>query len=161
MTIEIIRRASGSGGICRSILAELPEWFGIPESNAGYADMAEAGPCWIARSGDKTLGLMVLTTHGADAWEIHLMAVRPEAHRGGVGRALVENAVCEAAAAGARYLTVKTQGPSANYEPYACTRAFYSAMGFVALEEFTTIWGPDNPCLFMVVPVAPKYVRQT
>jgi hypothetical protein len=45
---------------------------------------------------------------------------------------------------------VKTRGPSLPYEPYERTRAFYLAMGFTPLEEFTEIWGPENPCLFMV-----------
>jgi GNAT superfamily N-acetyltransferase len=153
MTIELTQRPSGSGEICRSILAELPEWFGMPESNANYVDRAETGPSWIATSSDgELLGLMVLEVHGRDALEVYLLAVRPTAHRQGVGRALIEKALADAAAFGARYLTVKTQGPSANYEPYARTRRFYEAMGFVALEEFMTIWGSD-PCLFMVTPV--------
>jgi GNAT superfamily N-acetyltransferase len=158
MTFEITQRPSGSGDICRSILAELPEWFGMPESNAAYADRAETGPCWVATSSDgELIGLMVLEIHGRDAWEVYLLAVRLAAHRHGVGRALIEKALAEAAGAGARYLTVKTQGPSANYEPYARTRRFYEAMGFVALEEFMTLWGPD-PCLFMVTPVRDQVV---
>jgi ribosomal protein S18 acetylase RimI-like enzyme len=153
MTIQIIRRPSGAGDICRKILATVPQWFGLPESNAEYAALAEAGPSWLAEADGEALGLMILKSHGPDAWEIYFLAVRSAAHRQGVGRALVEAAVCAASEAGARYLTVKTQGPSAGYEPYARTRAFYSAMGFVALEEFLTIWGPENPALFMVKPV--------
>jgi len=49
---------------------------------------------------------------------------------------------------------VKTRGPSAPDEPYGRTRAFYRAMGFAALEEFTEIWGPENPALLMAKSVA-------
>ena len=157
MTIEIRHAPSGSGGICRSILAELPEWFGIPESNTAYKRLAETGPAWIARLDGGDIGVMVLKPHFAGTLEIELLAVRPARHRGGAGRALVEQAVALARAQGRRFLTVKTRGPSAPYEPYERTRAFYEAMGFTALEEFTEIWGPENPTLLMakVVPTTP------
>ena len=48
MTTEIILRPAGSGAVCASILAELPQWFGLAESNANYARLAEEGPAWIA-----------------------------------------------------------------------------------------------------------------
>lgn len=50
-----------------------------------------------------------------------------------------------------RYLTVKTRGPSAPTPSpeYDETRAFYRACGFAALEEFKTLWNPENPALFM------------
>ena len=35
-------------------------------------------------------------------------------------------------------------------ENYARTRAFYLAMGFRPLEEFTQLWNEQNPCLLMV-----------
>jgi GNAT superfamily N-acetyltransferase len=157
MTITIRLAPSGSGAICQSILAELPEWFGIPESNTAYAHRAEAGPAWIARLDGQDVGLMVLKPHFDDTLEIELLAVRRARHRGGAGRALVEQAVTLVGSEGRRFLTVKTRGPSAPYEPYERTRAFYQAMGFAALEEFTEIWGPENPALLMAraVPTTP------
>jgi GNAT superfamily N-acetyltransferase len=156
MTTDIRHAPSGSGAICKSILAELPEWFGIPESNAAYERLAEAGPAWVARLDGQDIGLMVLKPHFTDALEIELIAVRPAHHRSGAGRALVEQAVALARAEGRRFLTVKTRGPSAPYEPYERTRAFYLAMGFAALEEFTEIWGPENPGLLMARAVPKK-----
>jgi GNAT superfamily N-acetyltransferase len=149
MTIEIRLAPSGSGAVCHSILAELPEWFGIPASNAEYERLAEVGPAWLAFEEGHAIGLMVLKPHFADTLEIELLAVRPARHRGGAGRALVEQAVAQARSEGRRFLTVKTRGPSAPYEPYERTRAFYQATGFAALEEFTEIWGPENPALLM------------
>lgn len=154
MTTDIRLRSGGAGAQCASILAELPEWFGIAQSNADYAARAEGGPAWVAEQDGDAVGVMVLESHGADAVEIHLLAVRRTAHRRGVGTRLVERARAEAASRGARYLTVKTRGPSRQYEPYERTRAFYRAVGFVALEEFDQIWGPENPCLFTVAPVS-------
>lgn len=147
MALKLIRRSAGAE--CTSILSELPDWFGIPESNAAYAAAAEQGPTWIADEADETIGVMVLRDTGFSAIDIHLLAVRPHRHRQGVGRALVEEALAYARMLGKHLLTVKTQGPSAGYEAYERTRAFYEGMGFLGLEEFTQIWGPENPCLIM------------
>jgi GNAT superfamily N-acetyltransferase len=151
MTLKIVRRAAGAE--CFSVLAELPAWFGIPQSNAGYAEVAEREQAWVAEDAGDTLGLMVLIDHGFCAIDVHLLAVRPHAHRRGVGKALIGQARAVTQELGKPYLTVKTQGPSAQYEPYERTRAFYDAVGFRPLEEFTTIWGPENPCLIMIMPV--------
>jgi GNAT superfamily N-acetyltransferase len=151
MTLAIVHRPAGAE--CASILAELPEWFGVAASNATYAEAAERQPTWVAQDAGEALGVMVLTDPGFSALDVHLLAVRRRAHRRGVGRALIGQACAVARELGKPYLTVKTQGPSAGYESYDRTRAFYEAVGFAGLEEFTEIWGPENPCLVMVMPV--------
>jgi len=153
MTLRISERDFGAGALCRSILDQLPEWFGIPESNADYARLADEGPAWLAVDNGEVVGLMLLKPHFTTAVEVYLLAVVPARHRSGVGRTLIAAAEAWAKARGARYLTVKTRGPSLPYEPYERTRAFYEAIGFIPLEEFTEIWGPENPALLMVKPV--------
>jgi GNAT superfamily N-acetyltransferase len=152
MVTKIFRRPAGAE--CASILADLPEWFGIPDSNAAYADHARRESAWVAERDDEPIGIMILVDHGFSAVEIELLAVRRADHRHGVGRTLVQHALNEARVLGKPYLTVKTRGPSLPYEPYDRTRAFYEAVGFMALEETTAIWGPENPCLMMVRPAA-------
>jgi GNAT superfamily N-acetyltransferase len=78
------------------------------------------------------------------------MAVRPEAHFRGLGRALVEAAEAHARGLGVEYLQVKTLGPSRPDENYAATRRFYTSAGFRPLEEFSRIWDEQNPCLVLV-----------
>jgi GNAT superfamily N-acetyltransferase len=151
MTLTIVRRPAGADAA--SILAELPDWFGIPASNTAYAAAAERGPTWVAELEGRAVGVMVLTDTGFAAVDIHLMAVRPEQHRRGVGRALVAEARAFARQLGKGFLTVKTQGPSAGYEAYERTRAFYEGVGLRGLEEIPEIWGPENPCLIMVMPI--------
>jgi GNAT superfamily N-acetyltransferase len=136
LTFAIELRPAGSGAICRSILAELPHWFGLPASNAEYEQLAEAGPAWIALDDREAIGLMVLKPHFEDTLEIELLAVRAALHRRGAGRALVARAEALAVERGARFLTVKTRGPSA------------------ADELYTEIWGPENPALLMAKSVA-------
>ena len=151
MIFKIARRAAGAE--CASILAELPEWFGIPNSNLAYAEAAQGERAWVAESQEEALGVMVLTNPGFAALDVHLLAVRPHAHRRGVGKALIAQACAAAREFGKPYLTVKTQGPSAGYDSYDRTRRFYEAVGFKGLEEFIEIWGPENPCLIMIMPV--------
>jgi GNAT superfamily N-acetyltransferase len=152
MTLKITRRTAGAE--CASILAELPEWFGIPQSNADYAEAAEREQAWVAEDSGESLGLMVLVDQGFSAIDVHLLAVRPHLHRHGVGRALIEQAIAVARELGKSYVTVKTRGPSLPYAPYERTRAFYEAVGFESLEEITEIWGPENPCLLMIMSVS-------
>lgn len=147
--IHTTLRDGGCGRVCRDLLADLPDWFGMPEANTSYEAAAEGKPTWLALEGGEPIGLMILKHHEVGSVEIHLMAARRSLRRRGVGRALMAEAEREARAAGVPVLTVKTLGPSEDYPPYEETRAFYRAMGFVALEEFKDIWGPENPTLFM------------
>lgn len=145
---QIILRDGGCGRVCRDILARLPEWFGMSDANLAYEHDAETLPTWLALEDDEPVGLMILKRHEA-ALENWLLAVRRDLRGQGIGRALIGRAGQTAAQAGLGFLTVKTLGPSHPSAPYAETRAFYRAVGFTPLEEFTEIWGPDNPCLFM------------
>lgn len=154
MTIEIQFMPAGAGAICRIILDDLaPEWFGIPESNAAYARDAETGPTWIAFFDGAPAGVMVLRRVSEDTTDIHVIAVRRSLHRGGIGKALAKIAEDEARRTGCKLLSVKTRGPSGESEEYVRTRLFYRRVGFYALEEFTEIWGPENPCLIMIKPL--------
>ena len=62
----------------------------------------------------------------------------------------MDHAEAVARAEGRRFVQVKTQGPSAAYEPYERTRRFYEALDYAAIEELDVGWGPENPTLIMV-----------
>lgn len=156
MTFTLELRPSGSGAICRSILATIEPWFGLPASNAEYEQLAESGPAVVAR--DETgvaIGLMILQRHFDTALEVYFLGVDSSRHRQGAGRALMAYAEEVARTEGRRFVTLKTRGPSAPYEPYERTRRFYEALGYAALEERTDIWGPENPTLIMAKAVGP------
>jgi ribosomal protein S18 acetylase RimI-like enzyme len=135
------------------LLRELPEWFGIEQSIRDYVDAARVLPTVAARVGNAVAGVCLVRRHNDLAAEIELLAVDRSMHRQGIGRGLVAAVVDELAADGVELLQVKTRGPSGISEPYARTRAFYRALGFVPLEERTDIWGPENPCLILVKPL--------
>ncbi|MGZ0151613.1 GNAT family N-acetyltransferase [Kribbella sp. WER1] len=83
---------------------------------------------------------------------MHLLAVKPDHHRQGIGRTLVNQLVTELRRDGCELLQVKTLGPSHPDPGYAHTRKFYRAVGFRPLEELQGFWG-SNPCLLMVMPL--------
>ena len=145
----IVEVTSNKGAICAEILATLPHWFGIPESNAAYKRDVEHMPMFAAVEDGRLLGFLALKVHTPHAVEIHVMGVRPEHHRSGLGRALVTRAEEWVRARGARFFTVKTLSSTDPDPGYAKTRAFYASMGFVEIEEFGTLWNPDNPAVML------------
>jgi len=147
--VEVVNGGERSR-ICAEILRAVPEWFGIESATRAYIDGVAELPTFVALVDDgREVGFLALKQHGDRAAEIWVMAVRPDHHRCGVGRRLVETAERFLMGRSVEYLQVKTLGPSHPDEGYARTRAFYDAMGFVPLEELHELW-ESNPCLLLV-----------
>jgi ribosomal protein S18 acetylase RimI-like enzyme len=160
---------------CRRLLEGLPEWFGS-SAVAGYAADLGRFPSWVASlpagsavagsavagsavagspasssvAAGNAVGCVSVTAPQSAAFEVHLLAVAREHHRHGVGSLLLEVAERWARHCGARYLQVKTTGPSSPDPVFASTRAFYEARGFTPLFESDRLWGPENPALVLV-----------
>lgn len=132
-----------------SILAALPEWFGLPESTAEYVRGCGELPVWAAEEAGNALGFLALKETSPYTMEVFVLGVRPEYHRQGVGAALLRAAEAAAKERNMEFLQVKTVAPG-HYPAYDRTAAFYRAMGFRELEVFPTLWDPWNPCLVMV-----------
>jgi coenzyme F420-0:L-glutamate ligase/coenzyme F420-1:gamma-L-glutamate ligase len=144
--VEISEPAERSR-LADAVLHDLPEWFGIEEVTRQYVEDAATLPTFAV---EPDLGFLSLKQHTPRAAEVYVMAVRREQHRRGIGRALVRAAERWCRAQGIRYLQVKTLGPSRPDTGYDATRAFYEAVGFVALEELHGLWSHDNPALILV-----------
>jgi GNAT superfamily N-acetyltransferase len=156
MDIVVRPLARSDAEACDAIVRALPDWFGL-ESGILEAARAVRGQdglaCELPGEPGSVGGFLTWIRPFPESAEITWMAVRPDARRHGHGRALVE-ALCERLTAeGVRLLLVKTFGPSGESEEYAQTRAFYLSMGFLPLQELTEVWGPENPCLFLVRPL--------
>lgn len=150
-TIEEIKERRGE--ICNSILRSLPLWFGIEQAIVDYSKAVESLPTFVARVNGKLAGFISVEFHNTFTSEIHVMAVREEFHRKGVGQALVHAAEEHSQKQGAEMFMVKTLGPSRPNREYDQTRKFYLALGFRPLQEFKTIWDERNPCLIMAKPL--------
>src|SRR5215470_3328206 len=137
-------------GECEALIAALPDWFAIPESNASFLRNLALLPSWLALLESRVVGAITLERHFPSAFEVHFMVVHPEHHRQGIGRALLARVEEAARSEGGLWLHVRTLGPSHPDPFYARTRAFYAAMGFAPLFETTAMWGDDNPTLVSV-----------
>jgi GNAT superfamily N-acetyltransferase len=136
--------------ICAPILRSLPEWFGIEEDIAQYVAEIDHLPTFLTCQAGEVTGFLSIKQHFPASAEVFVMGIRQEAHRQGMGRALMHQAQAWLKTQGVEYLQVKTLGSSHPDGNYAKTRAFYLSMGFKPLEEFLQIWNADNPCLILV-----------
>jgi GNAT superfamily N-acetyltransferase len=148
ITIELMPDAAAKAALCRKIAAELPMWFGRPESNARYASGMAIRDAFAALLDGSPLGLIALEYHLGVTCNIWWLGVRPSAHRMGLGRALVEHAAAEAGARGCRRMAVETMSPRAQSPEYDLTRRFYEAVGFTPFVEFEP--EPGDYMLWMV-----------
>ena len=112
LKVGIVRYEPRFAEQCAALLATIPEWFGIPESNAVYLRNLASMPSWLALAGEEVVGAITLEQHFAESFEVHFMAVRRDHHRRGVGRLLLAHLEREARARGAKWLQVKTLGPT-------------------------------------------------
>jgi coenzyme F420-0:L-glutamate ligase / coenzyme F420-1:gamma-L-glutamate ligase len=140
--------------IAEAVLRDLPDWFGIEESTVEYINGAATLPMYAV---EPDLGFVSLKQHTPAAAELYVLGVRRSQHRQGIGRALVREAESWCRARGIRYLHVKTLGLSRSSAGYDATRAFYAALGFVALEELHGLWDEENPTLVLVKDVRPGF----
>jgi GNAT superfamily N-acetyltransferase len=121
------RRSSVHQPMYRSQLEAHPEAIELPPGQI------EAGLVRVAERDRAIAGFAVLLERVGDACELDGLFVEPEAMRGGVGRALVDDAKRSARERGATRIDVVAN-------PQAV--AFYEAVGFVATGEAQTRFGP-------------------
>ena len=140
------------------MLATLPTWFGVPESVEDYVEKADSHATVVATVDGDDVGLLTLVVHTPYAAEIYVMGVRPEHHRHGIGRRMLEVAETWLRGRDIEYLQVKTLSPRHPDPGYVKTRDFYFAVGFRPLEEFPELWQPENPALQMVKTLTPRTV---
>jgi ribosomal protein S18 acetylase RimI-like enzyme len=140
---------AGKGAVCEKILRALPLWFGIEQAILDYIKDVESMPFFVVEEAGRAVAFLALHLHNKWTAEVHVMGVSPERHRRGIGGHLVRHAEAYARERGCEFLTVKTLSPARENAEYERTRKFYEALDFRPLEEFRTLWGEANPCLFL------------
>jgi len=124
---DVYRRASLSNDGDRETLLAHPD--ALEFTGDGIAD----GRTRVAVDAGRVVGFATLAPPHDDAVELDDLFVDPEWMRRGIGRRLVADLVLAARDAGAARIDV-TANPDA--------LAFYAAVGFVAVGEATTRFGP-------------------
>lgn len=148
----MVRRGAASDiPACLSIAAALPAYF----NHAGLAEMKRQLPfqdLYVAEKGATVEGFAAIKRKNASLAELAWIAVAPDRHGRGTGRALLARVEAALAGHGVRLLEVKTLADTAEYEPYIRTRRFYARVGFVHVETIDPFpgWEPGNPCAILV-----------
>lgn len=131
--------------ITREVLAQLPEWFGLPDSTNEYIQNSKNMPFWVYYDKGKVIGFIVLKETSKSTAEIYVMGVLKEYHRNGVGRRLYDVFEQYVKEHGYEFVQVKTV-KKGHYKEYDISNTFYEALGFKELECFPTLWDEWNPC---------------
>ena len=138
--------------VAREVLADLPDWFGIPECTEEYINESAKMPFWASYSDQEAAGFIALKQTSPFAAELYVTGVKKRFHRQGIGRELFSAFYESAKQSGYEFLQVKTVDEG-RYTEYDQTRLFYESLGFRKLEVFPTLWDEWNPCLIMVMAV--------
>src|SRR5262245_60255357 len=87
--VKIREIETDKAAVCEPILRALPQWFGIEAALQDYVRDIARMRTWVAELDDAVAGFVTAAYHNAFTAELHVMGVRAEVHRRGVGRALV------------------------------------------------------------------------
>lgn len=137
--------------ICSAVLRALPDWFGIPEAIENYSK--EVRDMTFLKIIDKkagVIGFIAVKLHFDFNAELYVLGLKKEFHDMGIGTralSLIEENIKKK---GIPFMSVKTLSPARESKEYNKTRMFYEKSGFKAFEEFKDLWGPENPCLYMI-----------
>ena len=93
-----------AGATCAELLATVPHWFGMADANEEFRRVADRCPTLLAIRDGRAIGFLTVVRHSPHAAELHVMAVRPELHRHGIGRLLVAAAEDRLRSEGVEYL---------------------------------------------------------
>jgi GNAT superfamily N-acetyltransferase len=150
LIVRVAEIQHGKADLCREVLDDLPQWFGIADAKAAYIAAASETPMLGCYDERVFAGFLSLKRNTPFPAEFYVMGVKRRFHRQGIGRALIDEALQFCGRQGVQFLTVKTLAPSHPDPHYEATRKFYEAAGFRPVEIFPTLWGSSNPCLLMV-----------
>ena len=99
------------GGVCEPILRSLPAWFGIEQAIVQYVTDINQLPTFLVYESGEVIGFLSIKQHYPTSAEILVMGIRQDAHRQGIGRALMQQAQAWLKDMGVEYLQVKTLSP--------------------------------------------------
>ena len=145
--------------LCLAITTELPEYFGVPEANEHYAIGVTNRINFAAKKDDIYIALISIDFPYHYNANIYWMAVRPDFHRQGVGKQLIDAACHFAVTQGATTITVETLSPSESEENYLKTYRFYLSVGFKALFDLKPA-GYEWTMAYMMKQLEPLAINQ-
>ena len=136
--------------VARTILENLPEWFGIVSAREEYIADSAQQTMFAAFDENKPVGFLCLKETGKATIEIQVMGVLKDYQRLGIGRKLFAEAKSWSVLQGYSFMQVKTV-QMGRYKEYDVTNAFYRSLGFKEFEVFPNLWDEWNPCQIYIM----------
>lgn len=136
--------------ITRSVLKDLPEWFGIEESTNHYIDEVVKFPFFALYIDDKAVGFYSLREENKDVLDMYVLGIKKKYHGQGLGTKLQEYVNEYAKSMGYSYVMVLTLSNKHPDKGYKLTRDFYHKNGFIDIYESDKIWDKNNPTQIMI-----------
>jgi ribosomal-protein-alanine N-acetyltransferase len=150
LRFDKVEDAERKAAICRSVLDDLPLWFGIPDSNDEYCANVKLHEFIAIAKGNEEIGFVSVRRNSESVAELYVLGIKKRYHRMGIGREAVGRICRELRREGYGYLEVKTLTEGRESEEYEKTRLFYQSMGFTPLDVLEHEWGKGCPCLVMI-----------
>ncbi|PAT01897.1 hypothetical protein CI105_03300 [Candidatus Izimaplasma bacterium ZiA1] len=148
--IKEINSTKQKSEICRLVLSDLPEWFGIEESLNMYIRDVQKYPMFAYYQEGEVCGFYCLREENKTTLDMYVLGVKKKYHHLGIGSKLQKFVNDYALDNNYENLIVLTLSDKHSDKNYAMTRNFYLKQGFKPLYESDKIWGKDNPTLIMM-----------
>ena len=136
--------------ICRNVLRDLPEWFGIEEATEYYINAVTKYPFIAVYIDNEAIGFYSLREENSDTLDMYVLGIKKKYHHQGIGTKLQSYVEEYAKTKGYKYLMVLTLSSSHKDLNYKLTRDFYHKYGFVDIFESNKIWDESNPTQIMI-----------
>ncbi|KQC06387.1 MAG: hypothetical protein APR54_01745 [Candidatus Cloacimonas sp. SDB] len=150
LQIKELKDSETKQKICSDVILNLPQWFGIAAANKNYINGVANTLFLTAYMYGEPVGFYSVISHFPETSEIYVCGILEEFQRLGIGKTMQFQLEKILRKTKVKYLTVKTLSSKHPDKNYAGTRKFYQAQDFLPLEEFSDLWGVNNPCLFLV-----------
>lgn len=148
-TYRVLESEKEKSIICTKILKALPEWFELEEGIVEYSKKVKTTYVVAAEIDHQVVGFISIRKINPYTSEVYVMGVLKEYQGHGIGKELLNVVSNYLVTQKVKFLSVKTLGPSSSDQYYKKTREFYKKNKFYPIEELTSIWGEDNPCVIM------------
>jgi len=136
--------------IAKSVLLDLPEWFGREESRKRYIENVKKYPFIALYVDGEAIGFYSLREENEDTLDMYVLGIKKKHHRKGYGNTLQQFVFKWAKQNGYKTLLVLTLSKTHPDVHYGKTRDFYHKQGFVDLYETNKIWGEEYPTQIMI-----------
>ncbi|MBU1144566.1 MAG: GNAT family N-acetyltransferase [Firmicutes bacterium] len=150
MEVKIITDVNTKSNICKVVLNDLHEWFGIEESKKQYIEMVKKYVFFAMYENETPVAFYSIKEENINTLEMVVLGVLKKYQHQGIGTKLQKSVEEYAKKNGYINIIVLTLASKHKDVAYAATRKFYYKQGFEDIYQSDKIWDEFNPCQIML-----------